>query len=70
MEHLASIKLMPTADETDAGNLELELYWDGTLQVIKIPEDKSFFISHDEVIKLIDGLQKGLAKILPRATSY
>jgi hypothetical protein len=65
MEHLVTIKLMPTGDDVDAGELHLELYFDGTTQIIQTPEKRSFFISRPEAEKLIDGLQQGLSK-LPR----
>jgi hypothetical protein len=70
MNHVATIKMLkvggPSAD-TDLfaeEELELELYGNGTLQIIKTPDEQSFFISPDEVKKLIAGLQKGLSRVV------
>jgi len=69
MDHIATVILLKVGNYNresellSEGELELELYGDGALQIIEIPE-QSFFISPDEVRKLIAGLQKGLSKIV------
>jgi hypothetical protein len=65
MEHLATIKLMSETNK-EAGDLELELYWNGTVQIIKTPQQKSFFLAADQVRKLIAALQEGLRKLPPQ----
>jgi len=71
--HIATVKLLRVGNDNEElellgeGESELELYGDGVLQIIEIPEERSFFISPDEVRKLIAGLQKGLSKIVPKS---
>ena len=73
MDHIATVRLLKVgnyhreSELLSEGELELELYWDGALQIIEMPEEQSFFISPDEVRKLIAGLQKGLSKIGPQS---
>ena len=73
MDHIATVKLLRVGNDNgesellSEGELELELYGDGALQIIEMPEEQSFFISRDEVRKLIAGLQKGLSKVVPKS---
>jgi hypothetical protein len=71
MNHITTVKMLKVGGpmvETKLfieEELELELFGEGALQIIKTPDDQSFFVSPDEVRKLIAGLQKGLSKIAP-----
>jgi hypothetical protein len=70
MNHVTTIKMLKVAGpsaETELfaeEELQLELYGDGSLQIIKTPDEQSFFIAPDEAKKLIAGLQKGLIKVV------
>jgi hypothetical protein len=75
MNHVTTIKMLKVAGpmvETELfveEELELGLFGEGTLQIIKTPDDQSFLVSPDEVRKLIIGLQKGLSKLAPSSGS-
>jgi hypothetical protein len=63
MEHLATIKLV--SETTVTGDLELELYWNGTAQIIKTSQT-SFFLAADQAKKLITALEEGLRRLPPQ----
>jgi hypothetical protein len=58
MKHLATIKLMADHEGNDTGQLEVELHRDNSLQLIKTPEQLSFFLAPDEVNELLTVLQR------------
>ncbi len=70
MNHITTVKMLKVGPRVETElfveeELELELFGEGALQIIKTPDEQSFFVSPDEVRKLIAGLQKGLSKIAP-----
>lgn len=65
MEHLATIKLISETAKENAGDLDLELYWNGTVQIIKTSQQESFFLAADQAKKLITALEEGLRRLPP-----
>ena len=58
MKHLITLTLRPDHEGNEAGQLEVELHRDNSLQLIKTPEQQSFFLAPDEVKKLLKVLTK------------
>jgi hypothetical protein len=60
MKHLITLKLTPEHEGNEPGQLEVELHRDSSLQLIKTPEQQSFFLEANEARKLLTVLQNEL----------
>jgi len=58
MKHLITLNLTPEHEGNPPGQLEVELHRDNSLQLIKTPEQQSFFLDANEVRRLLTVLQK------------
>ena len=73
MEHLATVELLPDPrQEPQNGvpeHLEIEVLRDGSVLIIKTPDQRSFQLSQEQTKKLIAVLQRGLRGILQQHVS-
>jgi hypothetical protein len=63
MEHLITLKLTPDHEGNAPGQLEVELQRDNSLQLVKTPEQQSFFLDANEVRKLLTAAPKRFSMI-------